>query len=181
MSLTADAERLLDILYETELKIQDNRFIYYSERRSTHLTKIAMALAIAEQRLVIEQFDVEEAHRILTAAEVRMPDALGEYGLSPVAVARQKMLEYLRYAKEPVSERILWAIMQKDMKLVDFQNSVSALVNAGKISAIDTENGRALLFNDATVKMLSGLDDEELDALLEPTKEDNPDGRYTKH
>jgi len=183
VTLTKEASELLDVLYETELKMQDNRFIFYTERRSTHLQKTAMALALADKRMEIYKQDIEEAHRILTAAEVRMPDALGEYGLSPLAVARQKMLEYLRYAKEPVSERVLWAVMQKDMKLVDFQNSIAALVNARKISAVDTENGRALLYNDKVTQLVSTMDEETLDALFEstPKEDDSDDGQHKVH
>ena len=179
MQLTEDAAELLDILYETELKIQDNRFIYYTERRPSHLLKLTMNLCACDGRVLIEKGDVEDGHRILSATELRMPDALGEYGLSPLSVARQKMLEYLRYSKEAISENVMWAIMQKDMKLIDFKNSVSALINSGKISAVDTENGRALLFNDAVTRTLSTLDDDAFEALLESSNQENTDGQPT--
>lgn len=170
MTLTESATQLLDVLYETELKLQDNRFIYYTERRASHLSKLAMVLAAADCRMQISRQDVEEGHRILTATELRMPDALGEYGLSPLSVARQKMLEYLRHVGEPFPERLLYGIMQKDMKLIDYQNSISALINAGKVTAVDLPDGRALIYNDAVSRTLSDMNDEEFEALLETGK-----------
>ena len=166
IKMTPDAQQLIDHLYMHESKMQDTRFIYYTERRATHLMKLAVCLCAARKSMSLTRTDVEEAHWILQATEQRMPDALGEYGLSPVAVARQKMLEYMRYAKEPVSERVLWAIMQRDMKLVDFRNSLAALVNAGRIAAIDTMNGRAYLYKDTVTKLIGGLSDDELEQLL---------------
>jgi hypothetical protein len=167
MSLHPDAQRLLDQLYLHEVKIHDTRFIYYAERRQTHLLKVCMCLAVARGSLEICQPDVEEAERILHATEQRMPEALGEYGLSPVAVAQQKMLEYLRHAGEPISDRILWVVMQRDMKLVDFRNSISALINSDKITALDTPNGRMYLYNDSVKRTIAAMDADVLDAILD--------------
>lgn len=166
MSLEPAARKLLDQLYLHEVKIHDTRFIYYAERRQTHLIKVCMCLAAARGSLEICQPDVEEAERILHATEKRMPDALGEYGLSPVAVAQQKMLEYLRHANEPISDRILWVVMQRDMKLVDFRNSISALINSDKITALDTPNGRMYLYNDSVKRTIASLDEDVLESLL---------------
>lgn len=90
--MTPDAQSLIDHLYMHESKMQDTRFIYYTERRATHLMKLAVCLCAARKAMLLTHTDVQEAHAILQATEQRMPDALGEYGLSPVAVARQKCL-----------------------------------------------------------------------------------------
>lgn len=166
MTLAADAQRLLDQLYLHEVKIHDTRFIYYAERRQTHLLKTCMCLAVARGSMKVEMVDVEESQRILHATEQRMPEALGEYGLSPVAVARQKMLEYLRHANEPISERVLWVVMQRDMKLIDFKNSLSVLISADKVAPLDTPSGRMYLYNDGVKRLLASMDENVLDALI---------------
>lgn len=169
MSWAADAAKILDRLYLQGCKIEDTRFIYYAERRFTHLRKVAMTLAAARGSMQITLNDVLDAQLLLQSAEHRMPEALGEYGLSPVAVAKQKLLEYLRHADEPVSERVLWAIMQRDVKLIDFNNMLGALVAADKITAVDAmvdgKHKRMYRFNDLK-EDLARVDEEKLDALL---------------
>lgn len=164
---SSHAEDLLDHLYIHDPKLNDTRFIFYQERRQTHMQKLAMVLAVARDSMVIEQIDVEEAHRILAATEANMPDALGEYGMSPLAVAQQKMLDFLRYHKDPVSEHTLYSVMQRDMKIVDFRNSISALINAAKITAFDVpDKGRHFVFNDATARAIATMGEDALAALL---------------
>ena len=167
MTVDRAAEALLDDLYVYGPKMQDTRFIYYIERRQTHMQKLAMALAASRGSMVITFEDVQEAHTLLMATEAYMPDALGEFGMSPVAVAQQKMLEFMRFAKEPVSERVLYAVMQRDMRLVDFKNSLSALINTNKISAFDTADGRFFMYNDAAAKQLAAMGEDVLAMLLE--------------
>jgi len=167
MKLTDDAEKTLDRLYMKELGFNDSRFIYYAERRHTHLIKLTMAFTAARGSMEISVRDVQEAHTLLSETEKRMPDALGEYGLSPLAQSRQKILEFLRHAKEPVSERALWVMMQRDMKLMDFKNTISGLVNADKIEVIDTNQGRSYLYKDEISQLLNTLDDDEFNAIFE--------------
>lgn len=166
MAITPAAVRLLDIYYMYEAKMQDTRFIYYMERRQTHLQKLAMTLAVGRKDMTITEQDVAEAHAILCETELRMPDALGEYGLSPVALAKQKMLEYLRYANEPISEKVLWAVMQRDMRLVDFKNAISALINANKIVAMDTHHGIVFMYKDTVARTLERLPEDVVEKLI---------------
>lgn len=175
INMTSAAKQTVDRLYATETKIEDTRFIYYSERRSMHLLKLAMALTVARDSMTMEETDILEAEYILSYTEKRMPEALGEYGLSPIAVSQQKMLDYLRYAKEPVSEKILWAIMQRDMRGVDFSNALGALVNADKVKRImidqPNEDGSfskraAYIYRDSVSKLVETMDDDSLDVLI---------------
>jgi hypothetical protein len=82
----------------------DPRFVYYSERRFAHLLKLAMCLAASSERkdFRIDAIDVEEAHTILAFTEKDMPDALGEYGLSPLAHAKQRLFEFINLSTEPL-------------------------------------------------------------------------------
>ena len=166
MRFSSEAASLVDSLYFNEERIDDARFIFYMERRQTHLVKLAMCLAATKGQMVLEAEDIAEAEFLLSMTEKRMPEALGEYGLSPVAVARQKMLDYLRYAKEPVKERWLWTIMQRDMKLIDFKNALSALINTDKITPVDTKDGKFYLYKDSVAKHLEILSEDVISAMI---------------
>jgi len=133
-----------------------------------------MALAVARGSMQLDVTDVEEADLILTATEARMSEALGEYGLSPIAVARQKMLEFIRYAGEPVNEKTLWAVMRRDMKGLDFSNSLNELINANKIVITSAGGTRFYAYKDEVVKMMETLDDDAVDVLLAGGKADIP-------
>jgi hypothetical protein len=113
-----------------------------------------MVLAAVRKSYTIEKQDFIEANNILIETEKHMTDALGEYGLSPLAVSRQKMIEFIQHANGPVSNDILWLMMRKDMRLLDFRNSISELINAKKILQIDTSDGKAFVFNDNTTGLL---------------------------
>ena len=52
----------------------------------------------------ITRDDYEEAHRILRATEVGMPDALGEFGMNPLAQLKQEILESLRATQAPTPD-----------------------------------------------------------------------------
>jgi len=154
MEKSQKAQILEDKIYMQNIKLPDTRFIHYSERRADHLAKLAMVLAAVKKSYIINEEDFAEANNILIETEKHMTDALGEYGLSPLAVSRQKMIEFIQHANGPVSNDILWLMMRKDMRLLDFRNSISELINAKKILQIDTASGKAFVFNDNTTGLL---------------------------
>lgn len=159
---------MLDKLYERPVKIEDNRFIYYAERRHTHLLKLCLILAATRQSATIEIEDVLQADTLLTETEKTMPDALGQFGLSPLAQTKQKMVEYIQFAKIPVPITVLWAIMHRDMmKRLDFQNCLSDLINAKKIMQVDTAAGVSVVYLDAK--------EEGVQALIEEDNEEQED------
>lgn len=171
---TKSAARLLDDMYEDEIKIQDPRFVYYIERRHTHLIKLCTNLAAARLSREIEIDDVQEARAILSATEGFMPEALGEFGMSPVAAAKQKIIDFVYAAKEPITTRTLWAVMHREITQRDFPGALIDLCNAGKIKQVQTVNGPAYVavrrFTEETESLLSALPSEEDDA--ERTKND---------
>ena len=67
---------------------------------------------------------------------MRMSDALGEFGMSPLALCKQRLMEFVSHSKDPIPENILWAVMHRDMKLVDFKSTLNELTNSGKIAQI---------------------------------------------
>jgi hypothetical protein len=155
---TKQAFDLLTMVYEEKPKIEDPRFVYYAERRHMHLVKLAMLMCAGRLSHSITLDDVEEARAILQAAETSMPDALGEYGMSKLSAAKQKLVEFLRNAKQPVSTQVLYAMMARDMGQADFRNSLAELCNAGKIMEVKTGAGMAYVYRDPV--------NEEVDEIL---------------
>lgn len=131
---TREAQLLIDKLYHNKVEIRDHRFVHYLERRHTHLIKLVMAMCVLRRSLEITPEDVADAQYLLTETEKNMPDALGQYGLSPLSLARQKLVEFLQHARTPVPKRVLWQIMSRDMKGHDFEITLSDLLNAGQIT-----------------------------------------------
>lgn len=143
MTETKEAAEFLDEMHEWHPEIRDPRFVHYVDRRKAHLIKLAMALCAARQSMEIKLDDVETAHMLLQVTEKFMPDALGEYGLSPLAASKQRLVEFIVAAKEPVTINVLWAVMHKEMKRVDFISCLADLTNAGKITMVNTNEGPA--------------------------------------
>ena len=142
----AEARDEFEKLHAYTMRINDTRFVYYAERRSTHLIKLALVLAACRRANHIEREDVMEAHFILAQTELTMPDALGEYGLTLSAKARQRLLEYIRHANGPVPIDLLWHIMQKDMKSNgEFLDALNSFINAGKIAKIKTNDDKTMI------------------------------------
>jgi hypothetical protein len=132
-----------EILYDYNVSISDPRFVHYIDRRNIHLLKLSMVFAATRLSKIIERRDMECAHDLLCLTEINMPDALGEFGLSPLAHSKQRLLEFIVAATEPVSMNILWAVMHREMRKSDFLNSLADLQNAEKIMLVDTDSGPA--------------------------------------
>lgn len=131
---TESASKLLDSIYMKGTVIEDTRFIYYQTRRHTHLIKLIMALAAlrGSQEIIVE--DVQDAQTILSLTEESMPSALGEFGLSPLGAARQKLLDYINQSPDPFTSGQLWSLMQRDMKVSDFSLTLKTFVDEKKIN-----------------------------------------------
>ena len=162
MELHKNARLKIIDLYNIEVPLNDARFMYYLDRRQLHLLKVSMILTALRNSQIIQIEDIEQAHSLLTYTEQFMPDALGEFGMSPIGAAKQKMLEFIMHVNGPVTKTILWAMMQRDLKNVDFNNSLLDLVNAKKVIALSTKMGEAYIYNDK-----EQLEKEELLAKIE--------------
>lgn len=136
---TPAAAKLLDDLYDVKVELDDPRFVFYIDRRQTHLIKLAICLAAARRSMVIDVQDINDAQTILAATEVSMPDALGEFGMSPLGAAKQKMMDYLRSAMVPVPLPAVSALMRRDMTSRDFNQAVNELINANELMMIRNE------------------------------------------
>lgn len=126
-------------VYYRPSEIVDSRFTYYSARRHTHFTKLGMILAAMRGSLLITEEDYTLADKILLQTEQLMPEALGEYGLSPVSMAKQRIVEFLRAVDEPVTSNVLWSMLGRDIKLNEFHSCLQDLIASEKIERVDIQ------------------------------------------
>jgi len=160
---TPDARAYSEGLYDWQLEINDPRFGYYHERRYDHLIKLAMALAASRGSGIIVKEDYEESHRILRATERGMPDALGEFGMNPLAALKQSMLEYIRsHGMVPVEE--LRAVFHRDSRASDFMEAVNDLSRLKQVSLTQLATGGAVLMARGSK---SNSEDAMIKALME--------------
>lgn len=163
-SETAEARIHSEGLYDYVLDITDSRFGYYNERRYTHLLKLAMVICAANGRMEIVKSDYEEAHRILRATEKGMPDALGEFGMNPLAAVKQGIIEKVRNSGIMDLET-LKAMFHRDAKYQEISEAVMDLSRLGQLKLIQQPSGR---FNvHAMLKSSNNIEDSMLAALAE--------------
>lgn len=160
---TPEALAYRESLYDFKLEINDPRFGYYHERRQDHLMKLAMALAASRTSLTIEKEDYEAAHKILRATERGMPDALGEFGMNPLAALKQNMLEYIR-ARGVVKVEDLRAVFHRDSRATDFMEAVNDLAKLNQVAMSQLTGGSAVLMAKGGTK---NAEDEMIKALME--------------
>lgn len=130
---TQEALDYQDSIYDAPSELIDSRFTYYLTRRHTHMLKLAMILAAMKGSLIIGRDDYMLANSILLQTEQHMPDALGEYGTSPISIAKQKIVEYVRAVDMPVTSNMLWHMLSGHIKLHEFEECMRDLVGSGKI------------------------------------------------
>ena len=140
-SETAGAERLSRQLYAYQVDIADSRFGYYAERRYTHLIKLSMVLAASRGDMTITESDVEEAHRILRATESGMADALGEFGMNPLAVVKQQIIEDLRERQGPILMNDLIPLFTRDATAREIGEVLNDLKRSGHVKMIQHKTG----------------------------------------
>ena len=119
--------------YDYKVGIEDARFIHYAQRRQAHLVKTAMAMAVLRSSTIVDEQDVHDAHTLLAITEHSMPECLGEYGLSPVALARSRITDIMRNNTEPMSiNRIIMAI-GSDINRNDVNRAIYELTSTDQL------------------------------------------------
>jgi energy-coupling factor transporter ATP-binding protein EcfA2 len=149
---TPDGRSYSESLYNYPIEIADSRFGYYGERRYTHLIKLAMCLAASRGDSLITKSDYEESHRILSATERGMPDALGEFGLNPLALLKQEILEQLRATQGPLTMDQVVAMFHRDARSREIAEVVNDLVKLGQVKLSQLPGGSRVI---SAVKRLS--------------------------
>jgi energy-coupling factor transporter ATP-binding protein EcfA2 len=159
---TDDGRAFCESLYNHSLEIADSRFGYYGERRYTHLIKLSMCLASSRGDSTITKSDYEEANRILSATERGMPDALGEFGLNPLALLKQEILEQLRATQGPLTMEQVVAMFHRDARSREIAEVVNDLVKLGQVKLSQLPTGGRVI---SAVKRLSDTEDEMMKIL----------------
>jgi hypothetical protein len=144
-SETREAREYSEDLYGYALDITDSRFGFYNERRYTHLIKLAMCLTASTGSLVITRTAYEEAHRILRATERGMPDALGEFGLNPLAMLKAEILEQLRASQGPLTMEQVVAMFHRDARSHEITEVINDLVRMGQVKMHQLRQGARVL------------------------------------
>jgi hypothetical protein len=143
-SETPEAARFMDELYVKPVEMNDPRFSYYLERRHNHFIKLAMALCASRVSMEISLTDCIEADRILQATERGMPEALGEFGMNPLAALKQNILEYLRqHGTTPTEE--LRGVFHRDARMAEFTEAAADLIRLNQVSMRQLPNGQQVL------------------------------------
>lgn len=132
------AKEFATSIYKQDLPLKDSRFTYYLARRHTHFLKLSIIFAATRMSQTVELMDVNNAHNLLLSTEKFMPDALGEYGMSPMGAAQQQILDFIVYAKEPVTADLVWHIMRRDVRIHELMEILNTLVRAKKIQQVRT-------------------------------------------
>jgi hypothetical protein len=154
---TPDARAYSESLYGWTLEITDSRFGYYAERRYTHLIKLSMCLAAGRRSHTIVRDDYEEAHRILRATERGMSDALGEFGMNPLAALKQQVLEFMRNTlMMPVED--LRSHFHRDARSNEFTEVLNDLIASKQLSLQQMTSGKPCV----TAKVQIGSTEDEM-------------------
>jgi hypothetical protein len=130
---TEEAKQTIIRLYEYAVPIQDVRFLHYKERRQAHMIKLAMALCALRKDTTISEDDVRDAHEMLCITEERMPECLGEYGLSPLALAKARVQDVLKTSKQPLTANRIIASCGSDVARADVTRALFEMTETGQV------------------------------------------------
>lgn len=162
-SETPDARAYSESLYDIPLGMDDPRFGYYHERRYTHLIKLSMVLAGLRGSTTIVKDDYLEAHRLLRATEKGMPDALGQFGMNPLAALKQSMLDYIR-SQGALPLDALRAVFHRDARSNEFMEALNDLTKTKQASMTQNKDGSVMI---ASLMMKDSIEDSMFKALGE--------------
>lgn len=136
-SVSEEAMKLCDRVYQEFIDLEDVRFKSYSTRRFTHLLKLALCLAASELRTTIDKQDIIRANTLLYFTELNMHKALGEYGKSKVSDQANAVMAVLRDAKTPLSATDIWKkVSQEFSKIPELGDVLRNLEHAEKIQQV---------------------------------------------
>lgn len=144
--ITPEALEILHKIYHEWQDLQDVRFRNYSTRRFTQLLRIVLICAASKELVEIKAEEVIEANTYLSAAEVEMPSALGQFGKGKHSAIADKLMTLLNTAIKPLGFKELWAEVHKDLdKAADMAVIVQGLEQAEKIHHVKSLAGNGWL------------------------------------
>lgn len=137
LTISSDAKDLLDVIYQSWGDLEDARFESYSNRRFTHLLKLAIVLASIRLSSIIGKEDVIYANTILSYAEHFMPKALGEFGKSKHSDVAHKILQLLSNSDTVMTSMKIWKAVHNDLdKPSELTTLLENLSRAEKIQSV---------------------------------------------
>lgn len=134
LNYTDEAYTLLDRIYNGWEQLDDPRFKSYSSRRFTQLLKLCLVTAVSKEKDCIDEEIIVYANTVLTAAEQKMPQALGEFGKNKYSGVQNVIMELLLDAKKPYSLQEMWKLVVNDLSSTrELAEILSNLELAGKV------------------------------------------------
>jgi hypothetical protein len=116
-----------------------------------------MCLAATRGDSLITRTDYEESHRILSATERGMPDALGEFGLNPLAMLKQEILEQLKATQGPLTMEQVVAMFHRDARSREIAEVINDLIKLGQVKMSQLPTGQRVI---SAVSRRSDTEDE---------------------
>jgi len=146
VTIAPEVKELLAKIYTGFPGLEDRRFAYYCQRRQTHLLKLSVVCAAARGKLEVIEEDCIRANTIMHLAELRMPQALGEFGKARLSDVSNDILEILSNSNTPLNFKQLWKHLRQDLaKPADLQELLSNLIQADRIQTAVVKNNKAFL------------------------------------
>ena len=147
VSITPSATELLSKIYIVWQPIPDQRFKHYSSgRRFTHLLKLCITIMASFFKEEIDEEVVIYANTMLSAAEILMPKAIGEYGKSKNSDVTNKIMDCLNAATQPVTIKQLFGVVVHDIdKMVTLIDIMRSLQLADKVQLVESLKGHGYL------------------------------------
>ena len=134
VTLSVEATRLVDKIYQGWQNLEDVRFASYAGRRHIHLLKLILIITASRLGKQAEVDDVIYANTILHHTEQFMSQAYGEFGESRNSALTHKIMQILENTKEPLKMLDLWGKVQSDFdKMEPFTQLIQGMAHAGKI------------------------------------------------
>lgn len=138
VTLTPEADKLLDKIYKGWKPLEDVRFASYSNRRFPILLKLLLIVCANKLTMKITEKEVIYANTLLTAAEKAMPNALGEFGKGKHSDITHKVLKLIESVSLPIVVKDIWkhvyADLEKREQLFEILGNLSL---AEKIQSVD--------------------------------------------
>lgn len=142
--VTTTARLLLEKIYNAIPIIQDTRFRGYNSRRYTQLLRLCIITATSMGVAEIGRDVVVYANTMLSAAELKMPESIGEFGKSRNSDVAHRILGLLNDAKAPVGGKQLWALVHKDLeRMTHLSELMKNLQAAEKVQYVTLPDGKS--------------------------------------
>lgn len=109
---------------------EDEKMAGYHERKPDHILRLAMVLALSEQRPVIGVEQLVRASRILAFLEEEMLGTFKWLGMKPIGQDQERVVRTLRAAGGKLEHAVLLRKLIYFMNVVQFNNAIRILTES---------------------------------------------------